>query len=206
MENENKKTGNKAVFATFALYFPFMFYWILYRILSDKKIPCVGENAFKLKAALSIFLDIFAVFLIVLSVVVFVKFRKNTEMKKRRAAICAVIFLDMIFNLISWNSLPYIHDLKSGATEVTTDLYFVQSMKGYTRLAFSDGNEPEYYNITEELGDFIDENTSLCTDEDYIQKRLDEQNSVLRIKPSPESITVEYYPETKFIKSVLINE
>ena len=173
---------------------------ILDRILSDgKKSPCVGENAFKIKAAVSVSLDIFAVSLIVFSVVVFLEFRKKTD----TAVICAIIIIYMIFNLILGNSLPYIRDLKSGASEVTTDLYFLQ---GYTRLAFSDGNEPEYYNITEELGDFIEENTSLCTDEDYIQKRLDEQNSVLRIKPSEESITVEYYPETRFIKSVLINE
>lgn len=206
MENEEKKLENKVATAVNVLYFLFMLFVILKRFVSHtENVYCVGENAFKLCSALNIFSDAFAVFIIIFSIVVFVKHRKHFK-HKGRSAMCVFAVLGTVLSLILVNSLSYIRDLKNGSSEITTDLYYVRFFQNETRLAFSDGNEIQYYDITEELGAFIDDNTTASTDEDYIQTRLDEQNSFISIIPREESVVIEYYPNTKFLKSFSINE
>lgn len=202
--SENKNTWKTGTVVSQFIFDFALIAWFFYSDYAPKHF-IVGEKALAVRAAVLFVYVIVCVIMLVISIVTFVK-RRRKFYRKSEIGILAVIIVysSLSLFLIHSQASAYFKDLTSGSLSLTTDLY--SERIGSDRFYLSDGTEERYFCIDEELAYYINNNTSVSTDEDYIQKRLDEQTAALKFRPHNESVRVEYYPDTEIIKSIEVLE
>lgn len=120
---------------------------------------------------------------------VVINFKKLT--KKARSAVCAVLLLALCGLEVDL-SLDMLSDLKEGVVTVSTDYYFpgkkllIYNADDTLQLSLSDKQKE----LIEELSPTVDKSRKL---------KVSDNLSVYSFTPG---ITVEYYPNTKMVKSV----
>lgn len=205
MKNSDNKSIRKTGIVISQFIFDFaLIAWFFYSYYSPKHF-IVGEKALTVRAVFLLAYVVLCVIMLVVSVVTLVKHRKSFQ-RKSEIVMLAILIVYSVFSLflIPNQAAAYFKDLTSGSISVTTDLY--SEKIGSDRFFLSDGTEERYFLVDENLADYINSNTSVSADEEYVQKRLDEQTAEVKFRPHSESIRVEYYPNTEIVKNIEVLE
>ena len=203
-DSENKSTWKTGTVISQFIFNCALISWFFYDYYSPKHF-IAGEKSLIIRSIFLFVYVLLCILMLVTSVVTCVKHRRNFY---RKSEICILVIL-IVYSVSSLFLIPnqtiaYLKDLTNGSQSVTTDLY--SEIISSDRFYLSDSTEERYFCVDEELADYINNNTSVSTDEDYIQKRLDEQTAMVKFRPHNESIRVEYYPNTEIVKNIEVLE